>query len=201
LRKLLKEPRILDAVDKKELTILFSDIAGFTAWSSTRSADEIHRTLNKYFDAMADIVFAHEGTIDKYMGDGLMVFFGDPVHYPDHARRAVDAARAMQERTRKLRKEWERQGGMPIVIRIGIHTGEVVVGNMGSRSRLDYTVIGSNVNLAQRLESNCPLGGILISEQVYRQLPKTDDIEPAGTIRAKGFDEPVTVYTVGPVEA
>ena len=145
---------------------------------------------------MAEIVFAHEGTIDKYIGDGLMVFFGDPTSYPDHALRAVMAARAMQKKTRQLREEWEQSGGMPIEIRIGIHTGEMVVGNMGSHSRMDYTVIGSNVNLAQRLESNCPHGGILISEQVYRQLRGEVEAEAAGTVQAKGFAEPIPVYTV-----
>jgi adenylate cyclase len=198
VRKLLNDPGILDAVDKKELSVLFSDIAGFTAWSSTREADEIHATLNRYFDEMAEIVFAHEGTIDKYMGDGLMVFFGDPVPQPDHALRAVRAACAMQKAARRLHQEWEQTGGMPIVIRIGVHTGEVVVGNMGSHSRLDYTVIGSNVNLAQRLESNCPPGGILISEQVYKRLEGKIEAEPAGTLQAKGFAERLTVYTVNP---
>ena len=196
--KILSEPALLDGVDKKELTVLFSDIAGFTAWSATRDAQEIHRTLNRYFEEMAAIVFAHQGTIDKYMGDGLLVFFGDPIPFPDHALRAVKAARAMQQRTRELRQEWEPSGGMPIRIRIGIHTGEVVVGNMGSRSRMEYTVIGSNVNLAQRLEANCPPGGVLISEEVRRQLGDEIAARPAGTIQAKGFSEPIPVYTVEP---
>jgi adenylate cyclase len=196
LDKILSEPALLDGVDKKELTVLFSDIAGFTSWSATREAREIHRTLNRYFEEMAAIVFAHQGTIDKYMGDGLLVFFGDPIPFPDHALRAVRAARAMQQRTGELRQEWERSGGMPIRIRIGIHTGEVVVGNMGSRSRMEYTVIGSNVNLAQRLEANCPPGGILISDQVRRQLRDEIAARPAGTIQAKGFAEPIPVYTV-----
>ncbi|MFZ5799379.1 MAG: CHASE2 domain-containing protein [Thermodesulfobacteriota bacterium] len=194
--KILNEPALLDGVDKKELTVLFSDIAGFTAWSATREAREIHRTLNRYFEEMAAIVFAHQGTIDKFMGDGLLVFFGDPVAFPDHARRAVLAARAMQRRTGELRREWEGSGGMPIRIRIGIHTGEVVVGNLGSSSRMEYTVIGSNVNLAQRLEANCPPGGILISEEVRRRLGDEIPARPAGRIQAKGFAEPIAVYTV-----
>lgn len=194
--KILSEPALLEGVDKKELTVLFSDIVGFTSWSATRDAPEIHRTLNRYFEEMAAIVFAHQGTIDKYMGDGLLVFFGDPISFPDHALRAVNAARAMQRRTRELRQEWEQSGGMPIRIRIGVHTGEVVVGNMGSRSRMEYTVIGSNVNLAERLEDNCPPGGILISDEVRRQLRGEITPQPAGTIQAKGFSEPIAVYTV-----
>jgi adenylate cyclase len=194
--KILREPELLNNVEKKELTILFSDIVGFTSWSSTQDAREIHRTLNQYFEEMAAIVFAHQGTIDKYMGDGLMVFFGDPVPCENHSLPAVQTAIAMQKKTTELRAEWEKLNGMPITIRVGIHTGEVVVGNMGSQSRMEYTVIGSNVNLAQRLESNCPPGSILLSEQVYNRLDGSVEAAAAGTIQAKGFSKPVAVYTI-----
>lgn len=194
--KILKEPELLNNVEKKDLTILFSDIVGFTSWSSTKEAQEIHQTLNHYFEEMAAIVFKYQGTIDKYMGDGLMVFFGDPIPYENHAQLAVEAAIAMQNKTRELRAEWEQSGGMPISIRIGVHTGEVIVGNMGSKNRMEYTVIGSNVNLAQRLESNCEPGGVMLSEKTYKALVSSVDVEPAGTIQAKGFSEPVPVYTV-----
>ncbi|HER63413.1 MAG TPA: hypothetical protein ENO11_05490, partial [Desulfobacteraceae bacterium] len=194
--KILKQPELLNSVEKKELTVLFSDIVGFTSWSSTRDAQDIHRTLNRYFEEMAAIVFAHQGTIDKYMGDGLLVFFGDPVPCENHPLLAVQAAIAMQEKTKELRRDWEQSGGMPITIRIGIHTGEVVVGNMGSSSRMEYTVIGSNVNLAQRLESNCRPGSILLSEQVYSRLNRKVAARPDGAIEAKGFPEPIPVYTI-----
>lgn len=186
----------MDGVVKKDLTVLFSDIVGFTAWSSTKEADEIHRVLNQYFEEMSKIIFAMEGTIDKYMGDGLLAFFGDPKSYPDHALRAVRAAIMMQIQTKELRAKWEKEGGMPIMIRIGIHSGEVVVGNMGSRERMDYTVIGSNVNLAQRLENNCSPGEVLISKQVYEQLNGEIDAGSAGIIQAKGFKDPVPVFKV-----
>ena len=194
--KILKEPELLNNVEKKELTVLFSDIVGFTSWSSTKDAQEIHQTLSHYFEEMAAIVFTYQGTIDKYMGDGLMVFFGDPVSCGNHAQLAVQAAIAMQKKTRELRTEWERSGGMPITIRIGVHTGEVIVGNMGSKSRMEYTVIGSNVNLTQRLESNCEPGGVMFSEKTFKNLDKSFDVEPVGTIQAKGFSEPIPVYTV-----
>ena len=125
-----------------------------------------------------------------------MVFFGDPVPCENHPLLAVQTAIAMQKKTRELRAEWEESGGMPIAIRIGIHTGEVVVGNMGSQSRMEYTVIGSNVNLAQRLESNCPPGSILLSKQVYNRMNGLVEVIPAGSIQAKGFSEPISVYTV-----
>jgi adenylate cyclase len=196
MEKILNEPDRIRGVTRKELTVLFSDIAGFTSWSAERDPAEIHRTLNQYFSAMAEIIFTYEGTIDKYIGDGLMVFFGDPIPCPDHAMRAVQAAMAMQRKTRELRSKWEQAGGMPLEIRIGIHSGEVVVGNMGSDARMDYTVIGSNVNLAQRLETLCPPGGILVSEEIFGQLNGTVDVKPAGTVRAKGFAEPLPVYEV-----
>lgn len=196
LDKILKSPEQLKKVEKKNLTVLFSDIAGFTKWSSTRSPEEIHRCLNEYFDEMAEIVFKYGGTIDKYIGDGLLAFFGDPVEYKDHVKRGVSAALEMQERVRYLRKKWADGNIMDIQIRIGINTGEVVVGNLGSEKRLDYTVIGANVNLAQRLESNAPIGGILITHAVREELDESFNIEKREAISAKGFSEKIEVFEV-----
>ena len=199
MSKILKNPGLIGTVSRKKLTILFSDIVNFSTWASTQDAEVIHRTLNDYFDKMAEIVFKYEGTIDKYMGDGLMVFFGDPEPHPDHALRAVNAAREMQQKTKELREQWSLEGRMSIEIRIGVHSGEVVVGNMGSRSRMEYTVIGSDVNLAQRLESNCPPGKILISQEVADQLSAHIHSTPMGTIKAKGFNEQIPAFIVDPV--
>ena len=196
LTKILKTPKMLEACEKKELSVMFSDIAGFTSWSSTQTPEYLRQTLNEYFEEMAKIVFKYQGTIDKYIGDGLLVFFGDPIEQEDHALRAVKTAREMQIKTRELKAKWEPEGGMPIRIRIGINTGEVVVGNMGSSKRLDYTVIGANVNLAQRLESNAPVGGILISNPVYRKVRDEIKTKSAGKIQAKGFEKEIEVYEV-----
>ncbi len=196
MEKILASPEMLSNVSKKELTILFSDIVGFTAWSSTKEAQEIHETLNRYFQEMSSVVFAHEGTIDKFMGDGMLAFFGDPTPQKDHAPRAVQAAIAMQQKAWELKKEWSQTNGMRIRVRIGIHTGEVVVGNMGSEERMDYTVIGSHVNLAQRLESNSAPDRILISQEVYDKLSSDYITTSNGTIEAKGFSDPVAVYYV-----
>jgi adenylate cyclase len=196
LSKILKTPGMLDAVEQKELSILFSDISGFTAWSSVQKPEYIRQTLNQYFEEMARIVFKYGGTIDKYMGDGMMVFFGDPLTQEDHALRAVKSAVEMQLKTRELRRMWETEGGMPIRIRVGINTGEVVVGNMGSSRRLDYTTIGANVNLAQRLESGAPVGGILITKTVCDKVKDEIEVRASGTIEAKGFSEPVEVFEV-----
>jgi adenylate cyclase len=197
VRRILSHPAMITTGgQKKELTILFSDIQGFTHYSATVPPDEIQRLLNEYFDRMVEIVFRHGGTVDKFMGDGLMVFFGDPEPQEDHALRAVRAAIDMQRSVHELQARWETQGRLPIRIRIGINTGPVVVGNMGSARRLSYTVIGAAVNLAQRLEANAPAGGILIAERTREQLSPQFATKPLGSIVVKGLDEPVTVHEV-----
>jgi adenylate cyclase len=197
VEKIVENPEMITAAgQKKELTILFSDIKSFTTYSASLTPDQIQRSLNEYFDAMVEVVFNYQGTVDKYIGDGLMVFFGDPEPQPDHALRCVHAAIGMQRKVRDLKEKWEKQGGIPIRIRIGINTGVVVVGNMGSARRLSYTVLGSAVNLAQRLESNAPVDGILISERTYELVKDKVPTRSPGAIKVKGIDEPVTVYEV-----
>jgi adenylate cyclase len=200
VKKIVAHPELVRSRgEKKELTILFSDIKDFTALSAQLAPDQIQKYLNEYFEAMVDIVFGYEGTVDKYIGDGLMVFFGDPETQPDHAVRCVRAAVDMQKKVCELRAKWEADGGLPLNIRIGINTGEVVVGNMGSARRLSYTVLGSAVNLAQRLESNAPVGGILIAQRTYDLVRECVGTRPLGQIKVKGIETPVNVYEV-PVE-
>lgn len=197
VKKIMANPQLIaTGGGKKELTILFSDIKDFTLHTSTRSPDEIRRALNEYFDAMVEIVFQYEGTVDKYIGDGLMVFFGDPEPLPDHALRGVRAAMAMQQKARELKARWERDAGIPLVIRIGVNTGEVVVGNMGSAKRLSYTVLGAAVNLAQRLETNARPGGILISQRTYALLGNQITARALDPLTVKGFASPIHVYEV-----
>ena len=181
---------------KKEVTIMFSDIKSFTTYSSTMSPEEISKTLNEYFEAMTDIVFKYGGTVDKFIGDGLMVFYGAPEPQPDHALRCVKAAIEMQLKCRELKARWEPVGRLPLRIRIGINTGEVVVGDLGSVRRMEYTVLGSDVNLAQRLESNAPVEGIMISESTYRHVKDRVPIRPLQPIMVKGLDTPTVVYEV-----
>jgi len=181
---------------KKEITILFSDIKDFTKLSSEMDPDHIQEILNEYFEAMTDIVFKYEGTLDKFIGDGLMVFFGDPESQPDHALRCVKAALEMQKKTKTLNIQWEKERGCPIKIRIGINTGIAVVGNMGSSRRLSYTAIGSNVNLAQRLESAAPVDGILISHKTYLYVKDHVSVRPVSRISVKGYNDPVDSYEI-----
>ncbi|MCP3979113.1 MAG: adenylate/guanylate cyclase domain-containing protein [bacterium] len=191
---------LAESAQKKELTILFSDIKSFTSHTSEMEAGHVRKLLNEYFERMIEIVFRHGGTLDKFIGDGLMVFFGDPEDQPDHAARCIRAGIEMQHAARELDAEWRRRGDMPLIIRVGINSGEVVVGNMGSERRLSYTVLGEPVNLAQRLESNAPSGGILISARTHelaRGAVRAIKLEP---IRVKGIDRPIEVYEV-PVES
>jgi len=197
VKKLVANPQMLTlAGQKKELTILFSDIKSFTTYSAGLTPDQIQRSLNEYFEAMIDIVFKHQGTVDKYIGDGLMVFFGDPEPQSDHALRCVRAAVEMQQRVKELKDKWEGEQRIPIRIRIGINTGEVVVGNMGSARRLSYTVLGSAVNLAQRLESNAPVGGIMISKRTFDLVKEHVPTCSLGQIRVKGIENPIEAYEV-----
>ena len=197
VRRIMAQPELItSAGHQKELTILFSDIKSFTTHSSVMEPDEIQRLLNEYFDAMVEIVFKYEGTVDKFIGDGLMVFFGDPEPQEDHALRCVRAAIEMQEKVRELRKKWEARGKMPIQIRIGINTGEVVVGNMGSARRLSYTVLGAPVNLAQRLESSAPVDGILISERTNELIQPHILTRSLASIQVKGLTADIEVYEV-----
>lgn len=197
VKKIMANPEMITAAgQKKELTILFSDIKSFTTYSSTMKPDEIQKLLNEYFGAMVDIVFKHEGTVDKFIGDGLMVFFGDPEPQEDHALRGVLAAIEMQKKTRELKKKWEAEGKFPIKIRVGINTGPVVVGNMGSTRRLSYTVLGADVNLAQRLESNAPVEGIMISRRTYDLVKDHVKTRALEAVKVKGIDESIEVWEV-----
>lgn len=179
-------------------TVLFSDVRGFTRLSRQLPAAQIVALLNEYLQAMTDIVFAHEGTLDKYIGDGLMAVFGTPAPQTDHARRAVAAALEMRGALEDLHQKWRAQGLPELEIGIGIATGEMIAGNMGARQRLDFTVIGPTVNLASRLESlNKELGTrLLIHETTFNHLK--DEISARGPLSSAvhGHDEEELVYEV-----
>ncbi|MGD0589295.1 MAG: adenylate/guanylate cyclase domain-containing protein [Bacteroidota bacterium] len=196
VKRQLAHPESIFEVQKKELTIMFTDIKSFTTYSSIMSPDQIQNFLAEYFDAMVQIVFKYEGTVDKYIGDGLMVFFGAPEPQADHAVRCVKAAIEMQKKCRELKEKWVQEDLFPLKIRIGINTGEVVVGNMGTRKKLAYTVLGSDVNLANRLESNAPVEGIMISRRTYDLVKDEIPTFPHEPVLVKGLDTPIEVYIV-----
>ena len=182
---------------RAELTILFSDIRGFTSISEKMEPHEVIEFLNEYLSEMAAIVKQKGGTLDKFIGDAVMAFWGEPVHHPDHADRAADCALAMQATTAQLAARWVAQGKPDIHIGVGINTAEVVVGNIGSvEHKLDYTVIGDGVNLASRLESaNKEFHtGIIVSEFTVAQLGDRFAVRPLGDVKVKGKERPVTIY-------
>ena len=146
------------------VTVLFADIRGFTAFSEKEIPEKVVGLLNRFFSVMSEIIFAYGGTLDKYTGDGLMALFGAPNATPEDAKNAVKTAITMQKRLATLNKEMESEGLSRINVGIGLHTGEAVIGYIGSEQRSEYTAIGDTVNLAKRLESNALGGQILISE-------------------------------------
>lgn len=182
--------------EKKVVTVFFSDIRGFTPMSEVLTAEQVVHILNEYFTAMTAIIFKYEGTLDKFMGDAIMAVYGAPIDMPDHAERAVLAAIEMSEKMKELQAKWRTEGKREVNIGIGINTGEVVVGNIGSNERMEYTAIGDNVNLTQRLESVAEKGQILISAATYERVKHKVDAVMLDPIKVKGKTEKVVAYSV-----
>jgi len=180
----------------KELTILFSDISGFTKWSSDKSPEQVHNFLSDYLESMAEILFAHGGTVDKFMGDGILSFFGDPLDLPNHTERCLQAAIAMQKKVRILAEKWKPIVDIDLKVRVGINTGKVIVGNLGNKTRIEYTVIGAAVNLAQRMESNAPVGGILITADAWEKVKDKFTFTEKRDVTVKGYGETIEAYVV-----
>jgi adenylate cyclase len=176
--------------------VLFADIRGFTPLSEKARPEEVVRLLNTYFQAMTDTIFAYGGTLDKYIGDGLMALFGAPYSGDEDAANAVRAAIAMQSRMVGLVEELKQLDLPEIGIGIGINTGEVTVGYIGSTQRLDYTAIGDTVNLAARLESKATRWQILISESTKHVVGDMFSTSPMGPVSVKGRATSVEVYEV-----
>ena len=183
----------------REVTILFTDIKGFTAMSEHMPPTDVVELLNEYFTEMVDIVFRHGGMLDKYVGDAMMLLFGVPRPYesPDEApRRAVRCAVELQKKMTELRERWKERALPLLHMRIGINTGEVVAGNIGSIKRLEYSVIGDSVNLASRLEAAAPVDGVLASEATYRYVADEVIAQRKSPLVVRGRQRPVEVYEI-----
>lgn len=183
-----------------ELTIFFSDIRGFTAWSEETDPSEVAEVLNEYLSAMAEVAEEQGGTLDKFIGDCVMVFFGAPVKREDHAAGTLRMAWEMQSRIASLNKRWERVGRKPMRVGMGINTDYVTYGNFGSHRFKDYTVIGRGVNLAARVESITPGGLILLTKRSNLQVQDIAKTRLFAEVELKGIPEPVSVYEVLSVE-
>jgi adenylate cyclase len=186
---------------RRVMTVLFSDVRGFTAMSEKATPEEVVGQLNEYFSRMVDVLFAHHGTLDKFVGDMVMGLFGAPLDDPDHPDHAVQAAIAMSHALDALNREWIAAGKPALDIGVGISTGEMVAGNIGSTAIMSYTVIGDTVNLGARLESlNKDYGTrIIISEGTHAALKGRYDIHPLGDVTVKGKSKPVQIFEVRPV--
>lgn len=184
--------------ERRDLTILFSDIRGFTSISEASQPEEVVEMLNEYLTRMVEILLRHGGTLDKFIGDAVMGFWNAPTDDPDHAYHAVACAVEMIDETARLRAQWESEGKAPIRIGIGINTGEAVVGNIGSRQVFGYTVIGDAVNLASRLESKNKDYGteIIISEFTLVRIGDRIPANYLDEVKVKGKDQAVKIYEV-----
>jgi len=181
---------------KRDLTVFFSDISGFTSIAEGLDPEELMLHLSEYFDDLTQILTREKGTVDKYIGDGIMAFWGAPVPDEEHAVHACRAALLCQERLLELNRKWAAQGKTAFVTRIGISTGETVVGNVGSSERINYTVMGDNVNLASRLEGvNKRFGTrIIVSRATYEAAAAHFWLRPLGLVAVKGKREGSTIY-------
>jgi adenylate cyclase len=180
----------------RDLTVMFSDIRDFTSLSEGLTPDDLVHLLNQYLTAMTDILFRNLGTLDKYIGDAIMAFWGSPYPQQDHAYRACCCALDMIVGLEELNRKWTEQGRRPIAIGIGLNTGPVNVGNMGSDKRLAWTVMGDNVNLASRLEGMTKQyrSRVIISESTYQQVAHQFIAREVDRIRVKGKKQPVVIY-------
>ena len=187
------------ASNRKKLTIFFSDVVNFTETTEKLESEELTNLLNRYLTEMSDIALQYGATIDKFIGDAIMVFFGDPETkgVKEDARACVRMAIAMLRRMRELRSEWQELGAeKPFRLRIGINTGFVTVGNFGSSERMDYTIIGNAVNLTARLQSHAEIDGIMLGHETYSLVKDEVAAEEQAPFKVKGFAEPVRAYKV-----
>jgi adenylate cyclase len=193
--EILKDPEQLALTGaRRQVTALFCDIRGFTATAESLPPEEVVELLNAFYDLMIETTFKHDGTLDKFLGDGVMAVFGAPLHRPDHALMAARTALAMQAGIRELSARRVAAGKSPLDVGIGLNAGEVIAGTVGTDSRMEYTVVGDCVNLAARLESRARPGQILVSGDTYARLNGAVHGRSLGRFSVKGKDEAVEVW-------
>ncbi len=196
--ELMKHPDVKLGGEKQLVTVLFTDIRGFTSLSERVPPEELVKLLNeKYFDVVTNVLLKYDATVDKYVGDAVMAFFNAPIPQPDHALRAVKASVEIQKKLAEINAELARQGKEQVNVGIGINSGEAVVGNVGSHQFMDYTVIGDVPNTASRLNGVAKAGEIAVSEATYSLVKNHFEFaEEVEEVLLKGKAKPVKVYKV-----
>jgi adenylate cyclase len=199
VNEMLKHPEKLKlGGDRKELSVLFSDIRGFTTIAEGLTPEDLVHLLNEYLTVMTDIVFKYDGTLDKYMGDAIMAIYGAPLDLPDHPIKACQSALEMIKGLKRLNQKWVGEGKQPMDIGIGINTSPMMVGNMGSDQRFDFTVMGDSVNLGSRLEgaNKSYKTNIIISEFTFERVKDEFVCMELDSVRVKGKTQPVKIYNL-----
>ncbi|MBI3814988.1 MAG: PAS domain S-box protein [Nitrospinae bacterium] len=182
--------------ERQHVTVLFADVRGFTKLAENMEPENVVALLNKYFNMVVDIIFKYEGVLDKFIGDNVMAVFGAPIKSDNDEERAVSAAIEIQSGIEKFNIARKSDGEEPIFVGIGINTGEAVVGNIGSEKRMDYTVIGDTVNVADRIQSSALGGEILISSVTYEKVRDKFNCSELPAIKVKGRRNPVHIFKV-----
>lgn len=175
---------------RREISVLFADIRGYSTWSENASPEQVLETLNHYHGLAAEVILGWEGTLDKFMGDGLMAIFNAPDHQPDHVHRAADAALALI----KAAEEVQTLHGYRLTYSVGVHVGEAVVGYVGTERAMNYTAVGDSVNLAKRLQEYAAPGQVLVDESIIKKLGRLAQARPLGEIKVKGRQRPSLAY-------
>jgi class 3 adenylate cyclase len=196
IEQMLAEPdKDYMKVQRHDMTVMFSDLRGFTSMSESLPPERIVEILNEHFDAMTKCILRHRGTLDKFVGDEIMALFGAPIPQEAHALKAIKTALDMQQAQGELEKKWKKEG-LTVKMGIGINTGDAVIGNIGCSVRTDYTAIGDTVNTGARLCSAAAGGQILISESTYQEVKKSVKVERLEPITVKGKSKPIQIYNV-----
>lgn len=185
------------AGSRRRITVMFCDIRNFTRFSNALEPEQVFGFLNEFFTEMIDVIFKHHGTLDKMLGDGLLALFGTPHDDPEHAVHALEAAIEMQKRLEKLRGKWSQYYSSDLAIGIGLHTGDAMVGNVGSKDRMEYTAIGDTVNIASRLESATKDHGcrIILSFDTASEIPVRIPLRQVAEITVRGVAQPMKIFT------
>ncbi|NVM25550.1 MAG: adenylate/guanylate cyclase domain-containing protein, partial [Desulfobacterales bacterium] len=198
MKSLLEDPLALElGGERRKVTIMMTDLRGFSALAERLEPEQVVQMLNNYLEVMVDIILQYNGTINEIIGDALLVIFGAPQQMPDRAQRAIACAIEMQNAIKEVNEQNQDMGSPELEMGIGLNDAEVIVGNVGSRKRSKYGVVGSGVNMTSRIESYTVGGQILVSESVRKEAGEVLRIDDQMEVHPKGAETPFTIYNVG----